>query len=325
MTLMTIFPALVTIIIGYLLIKFPVSVSVPTDRGMHKNIVSSSGGIALLAGLGVMSYLLKFEEVSLILLVLIGILGFLDDKYSLSKFVRFAAQIAVSIIVVNEFIYPAIIGDTVGLIYILILVFMSTYTINIYNFMDGIDQLAISQAIFFIFSFSMVNGFNDGALSLLFILVAFFLINYPKTKLFLGNCGSYFLGLLIVIIMLTVIRDQGFMSSVPLLILMTTFYVDATYTLIIRFIKKIQIKESTVIKSIKYITEAHRTHLYQKLAFRRNSHLKTVFIIMTYNIIWCLPLYYLSFNYIDYSLFFLFLSYLPYAYYCYRNNAGTEL
>ena len=125
--------------------------------------------------------------------------------------------------------------------------------------------------------------------------------------------------------MLTAIRDEGFIGSVPLLILMTTFYVDATYTLIIRFIKKFITKESSIIKSIMYITEAHRTHLYQKLALRKNSHLKTVFIIMTYNIIWCLPLYYLSFNYIDYSLFFLFLSYFPYTYYCYRNNAGTEL
>lgn len=73
MSIINIFPALVTCVVCYLLIKLPVSISMPTDRGMHKNIIPSSGGIALLAGLSIIPFLFlsKFEEVFLISLILI--------------------------------------------------------------------------------------------------------------------------------------------------------------------------------------------------------------------------------------------------------------
>ena len=45
MTIMIIFPALVTLIVGYVLIKHPVVISVPTDRGMHKDRVASSAAL----------------------------------------------------------------------------------------------------------------------------------------------------------------------------------------------------------------------------------------------------------------------------------------
>ena len=54
MTIMIIFPALITFIVGYVLIKYPVVISIPTDRGMHKDRVASSGGIALIIGWTIM-------------------------------------------------------------------------------------------------------------------------------------------------------------------------------------------------------------------------------------------------------------------------------
>ena len=317
MTLMAILPTIVTLIACYLLIKSPISISIPTDRGMHKNNIASSGGIALMIGLSFI-----FVSVPLTCLILIGVLGFLDDKYSLTKYLRFGMQIGISAYIVN---YHCLLdGDDISLIYLFILVVISTYTINIYNFMDGIDQLAISQAAFFIFSWALI--FDDLILNIniLFLLTAFFLVNYPKTKLFLGNSGSYLLGMLIIIISLYTICSTDVMSSIPLFILMSSFYADTTYTLIARFIRNLNKKDSTIMESIRYITNAHRTHLYQKITIKENSHSKTVFMIMSYNVIWCLPLCYLSFKYMDYSLLFLFLSYSPYIYYCYINKAGVE-
>ena len=317
MTIMTIFPALVTFIVGYVLIKYPVVISMPTDRGMHKDRVASSGGIALIIGWA----MLGIGNEYLIPLLIIGLLGFLDDKYSLSKFIRFGVQIVVSgyfvITMSSVYIY------NLNIISLFILVFISTYTINIYNFMDGIDQLAISQAIFIVFGFLLLHDFDN--LSLLLIFIAFFLINYPKTKLFLGNSGSYFLGFLMTSLIIQGIMYSGEKYSViPILILMTAFYVDTTYTLIVRFIRKFNDKNSSLVNSVKYITEAHRTHSYQKVAIKKDSHSKSVFIIMAYNIIWCLPFAYLAVIHSEYNLFFLLVSYLPYTLYCYKNKAGTE-
>ena len=317
MTIMTILPALFTFIVGYILIKYPISISIPTARGMHKDNIASSGGIALMIGLSFI-----FVSVPLILLLLIGMLGFLDDKYSLSKYLRFGFQIVISGYLVYDYSFHS--GHDISFAYLVILVFISTYTINIYNFMDGIDQLAISQAIFFIIGWILVFEDTVYNVDMLFLLMAFFLINYPKTKLFLCNSGSYLLGMLVFMIMLISTATINFSSMIPFLILMATFYTDTTYTLIIRFIRKFNDKGSTIIKSMRHVTVAHRTHLYQKLAIKKNSHSKIVFIIMTYNIIWCLPLCYLAFNYIDYSFIFLFLSYSPYIYYCYINKAGIE-
>ena len=321
MTIMTILPALATFIVGYILIKYPASISMPTNRGMHKDAIASSGGIALMAGLGIISFSQSLSHGLLASLLLIGILGFFDDKYSLTKYARFGFQIGVSgYLVYDQF------GYDISFIYLFILVFISTYTINIYNFMDGIDQLAISQAIFFIIGWLFIyNTYTeDIMISILFVLMAFSLINYPRTKLFLGNSGSYFLGFLIVIIMFQTIFYKGFMGAIPLVILMTTFYTDTTYTLVIRFIRKFNEKSSSVIKSINYVTEAHCTHSYQKLAIKKNSHSKVVFIIMSYSIVWCLPLSFLATYHTEYSLIFLILSYLPYIYYCYNNKAGME-
>ena len=98
MTIMTILPALITFIVGYMLIKYPVSISMPTDRGMHKNAIATSGGIALIIGFSI----IFLPHAYGILLILIGFLGFLDDKYSLTKYLRFGVQILISVYLILD-------------------------------------------------------------------------------------------------------------------------------------------------------------------------------------------------------------------------------
>ena len=83
--------------------------------------------------------------------------------------------------------------------------------------MDGIDQLAISQAIFIALGVMLLHDFAN--LSLLLIFIVFFLINYPKTRLFWGNSGSYFLGFLMTFFIIQGIMYKGEKYSViPILI-----------------------------------------------------------------------------------------------------------
>ena len=104
MTIMMILPALITFIVGYLLIKYPISISVPTERGMHKNNIASSGGIAIL--IGIISFLIidtprYFYIGPVLMLIIVALIGYIDDKKSLGKLFRFGSQILVSIVIVN--------------------------------------------------------------------------------------------------------------------------------------------------------------------------------------------------------------------------------
>ena len=305
-----------------MLIKYPISISVPTDRGMHKSNIASSGGIAILAGIIISLFIANvpwpgFSGVVALMIITITIIGYIDDKKSLKKLFRFVSQILISIVIVSEaktYYYTEL--DTALAIFSTILII---YTINIYNFMDGIDQLAISQAIFFTISSAILFYHSTAGLALIFI--SFYLLNYKNTKIFLGNSGSYLLGLYIagqMILMPQVVIDNVFIA---MFILMTTFYVDATYTLMNRFFTKFS-TDATIIESIEHITQAHRLHAYQKLAIKYGSHSKVVFLMMLYNYIWCLPLAYIASTY-DYFLIPILLSYLPYIYFCYINEAGS--
>ena len=324
---------LMTFLVGYLLIKYPISISIPTERGMHKNNIISSGGIAILAG--IISYILldqlgrtywaNNDLIYILAFMLVTIIGYLDDTRSLSKKIRFGAQILISFLIVAE-------TTSLEPFLALVATVLMVYTINIYNFMDGIDQLAISQVIFFTVSSAFILHievssfyFTEFMFSLIF--VSFFFINYKKTKIFLGNSGSYLLGLYVAVTIISIHDETPYRYNeralISLLILMTIFYVEATYAIIARFLKKI-FSDATILESIKYVTHAHRTHAYQKLAIKYNSHSKVVLLMMAYNILWCLPLAYIAFNY-DYLLLPLMMSYVPYIYYCYINKAGSEV
>ena len=325
MDILYIVPALITYIAGYILIKYPISISVPTERGMHKNNIASSGGIAIL--IGIISFFIihvdiihsdiymppYFQIEAILMLIAVALIGYIDDKKSLGKLFRFGSQILVSIVIINN------IGldPTLKLFSIILII----YTINIYNFMDGIDQLAISQAIFFAIGSVMLFYYVTGEVALIFI--SFYLLNYKNTKIFLGNSGSYLLGLYIATQIVSIPSNSLTDNAlVAMFIFMTTFYVDATYTIINRFFKKFS-TDATIVESIEHITQAHRLHVYQKLAIKYNSHSKVVFLMMSYNYIWCLPLAYIAYTY-DYFLTPVLLSYLPYIYYSYINKAGTE-
>ena len=76
--------------------------------------------------------------------------------------------------------------------------------INAYNFMDGIDGMAIWSYVSF--TLTLITLITNGSLELavLFILLmastgAFMLFNWPPASIFMGDSGSIFLGYLLVL------------------------------------------------------------------------------------------------------------------------------
>ncbi|MEM9624444.1 MAG: hypothetical protein AAF993_22580, partial [Pseudomonadota bacterium] len=153
--------------------------------------------------------------------------------------------------------------------------------INLYNFMDGIDGIAAVQCLLFCVGVQILAlqlpGWSGALVWLLSgATLAFLAFNWPPAKIFMGDVGSQFLGLLLGGLVLY-LWQQDFVPLVGSLILLAGFWFDATYTLCVRM------------ATGQAYTQAHRSHLYQRLAQRR-GHLWTTVAFLLYGLAWLLPL-----------------------------------
>ncbi len=321
--------AFIAFILTNLLIKYPMSLATPSKRGMHSKVIPSSGGLAILGTyicVTLYPYLIHAHPLSIsspiLSLTLIGVLGYLDDKFELSQVFRFFSQTVIStLLVINSY--------ELNIFEIIFWISFLVFFINIYNFMDGIDGLATSQAIFILVSFTILENFYSFSALILFIipLIIFVFYNIKPSKIFLGNSGSYMLGMLIAILLFNstyISNDINIFNHIlSALILLTIFIADSLYVLLARFFYRFR-SSNNILLSLSYITTPHNTHCYQILAKKYNNHNKVNLFLMSYNIFWCLPLSIVCQFYIQYSIIFLLFSYVPYFVYCFNNNVGKE-
>lgn len=266
------------------------------ERSSHKIPTPRIGGISfvtLISLILVISY--KFELYNLnaniyfALLVpplLVASIGIIDDvKKGVPRLVRLLWQfIAVGLVFYILKIHN---NDLFTIALVLIVFFGALWTINLYNFMDGIDGIATSEAIFFIsvsIGFSLQHHQNDWAflqITILGPLFGFLFLNWQPAKIFMGDIGSTYLGMLLPCILITGILMHIF-TLWSGIILLGTFLTDASWTLFYRLVTK------------QKWYSPHRSHFYQILSRKMNSHAKVSMYNMGINICWLLPLSYLA-------------------------------
>ena len=131
----------------------------------------------------------------------------------------------------------------------------SIWFVNLVNFMDGIDWMTVAEVVplaaCFIL-FGLIGALpSDGmvvALALCGAMLGFAPFNRPVAQVFLGDVGSLPIGLLLTWL-LALLADQHLTAA----LLLPLYYVaDATITLLRRFAKGEQ------------VTQAHRSHFYQR-------------------------------------------------------------
>lgn len=265
---------------------------IPGERSSHTLPTPRGGGIAIavatiLAALGI-NHFAPLNAIPLMLIVLpalMAILGALDDFMSLGIKPRLIVQFALASAGVFFCVYES--GNNqapeifvIGALAIIALVWQS----NLYNFMDGINGIAATQAICvsLIMGTALYQISHDMAILKFLIIIGFasagFLYwNFPKAKIFMGDAGSLFLGFAFGLIAVKTGIDS-IKITIAWLISMAVFIVDASYTLGIRFF------------SGQKFYFPHRSHSYQKLALRLNSHAKTTLLVSAVNLIWLFPI-----------------------------------
>lgn len=274
---------------------------IPNERSSHITPTPRGGGIAFVATslIGFLLLLLNngLNRTDLLALCcagsIVAIAGHLDDRQKISgatvRLVLHAISAVILVIgveipselaIFEQTVNTGIVGSILGVVYLV-------WLLNLFNFMDGTDGIAASDAIFValagaFLNFHVLSDANHSAAAV--ILAAstfgFILYNWSPAKIFMGDVGSGYLGIVIGGLSLIAANQDPELLWVWI-ILLAVFVSDATVTLIRRLLRK---QKPHV---------AHRSHAYQHLAIRLNSHAKVALLVLAVNIAWLLPIAFL--------------------------------
>lgn len=290
---------------------------IPNARSSHSIPTPRGGGLAIvlayLAVLPVLGWVGQMSWPFIMSLVSAGgwiaLIGFLDDHGHVPARWRLLAHFLgaglflpwlPSLPEIHLLGYSFALG-WVG--YVLAGLFL-VWMLNLYNFMDGIDGLASVEAISVCVGGAMlylIVGEEWRAITPLILAAAvagFLLWNFPPAKIFMGDAGSGFLG----VVLGGFVMQATWADPVLLwawMILLGVFVVDATFTLFRRLVRG------------EKIYEAHRSHAYQNASRRYGAHLPVTLAVLAVNLLWLFPWsYVVALGMVD-GLIGLLLAYLP--------------
>ncbi|MHA6140825.1 MraY family glycosyltransferase [Pseudomonas mohnii] len=269
---------------------------IPNARSSHSVPTPRGGGVAIVLAFTLALFMLLFAGLmaSPVFAAMAGagsviaIIGFMDDHGHIAARWRLLGHFTASIWLLSWMGgLPAVelFGHTFDLGWLgnVLAAFYLVWLLNLYNFMDGIDGIASVEAICVCLGACLLYWVAEDldliwAPLLLAAAVAGFLFwNFPPAKIFMGDAGSGFLG-----IVLGALSIQAAWASAEMLwgwlILLGVFIVDATFTLFRRLLRGDK------------VYEAHRSHAYQYATRRFGSHLKVTSVVALINLLWLLPI-----------------------------------
>ena len=234
----------------------------PNERSMHSRPVPAGAGIGIVATALLLWpwWHTRTDAFQLALLagcVALGLVSLADDHWRLSPALRFGAQAAVVAVCLLALPTEARLVPILPLALERGVVALAwLWFINLFNFMDGIDGLAGSEAVAVAIGYLAVGAFaglDDPFWGLALVIAAsaggYLFWNWHPAMVFMGDAGSIPLGFLLGWLML----DLALAGAWPAgLILPLYFLADATLTLLVRA------------RRGETLWQAHRQHFYQR-------------------------------------------------------------
>ncbi|MDQ6647145.1 MAG: glycosyltransferase family 4 protein [Pseudomonadota bacterium] len=269
----------------------------PGRRRSHVTATPRGGGIGVVVAMlvclpGVLwqGYSTDLVASLLAAMVLVAGAGWWDDHRSLPVLPRLGAQLlAVTLFSV------ALLGVDLTWWWLPPLVLAGAWSINLHNFMDGIDGLLALQVIFVTAGMAVLALtaglpiLSAAAAILCAAVLGFWCYNRSPARIFMGDVGSGTLGFLV--FGLTALLWQAEHALIwPALILSSSFVIDATLTLLVR-----------VLRGRRWYT-AHREHLYQWGVRRGLSHAWVSRGYLSWNLLFVLPLSWFAWSHLRLAL-----------------------
>lgn len=272
-------------------------VATVNERSSHTVPTPHGGGIALsltwFIGLVYLYFAGEIESnlfYALLFGAIISIISFFDDIYELSPKTRLVAQAVVAI--GGLYFLGGFETLTFGVFDIqnpiltnVFAFFMIIWFINLYNFLDGINGYAGSEAVFLALAGFMLFGGNH-FLILAVAVLGFLYWNWNKAKIFMGDVGSTLLGYNIAIFTIYYANEEASNFWIWI-ILFGVYWFDATLTLIRRK------------RNGEKLSQAHKKHAYQRLTQSGWSHYKVTNYSIGLNLILFCIVYFISNTFIS--------------------------
>lgn len=271
-------------------------IDIPNARSSHTVPTPRGGGVAIVVAfslaLPVVMALGLLSLPALIALVgsglLVATIGFADDHGHIAARWRLLGHFisaAWALFWLNGLPPISIFGLAIDLGWFgnVLAVIYLVWMLNLYNFMDGIDGLAGAESICVCLGGCLVYWFGGYAeliwapLILAGAVAGFLYWNFPPAKIFMGDAGSGFLGIILgVLVLQAAWVEPELMWS--WLILLGVFIVDATWTLFRRLVRGDKVHQ------------AHRSHAYQFASRHFKSHKLVTLGVVGINVFWLFPL-----------------------------------
>jgi UDP-N-acetylmuramyl pentapeptide phosphotransferase/UDP-N-acetylglucosamine-1-phosphate transferase len=242
---------------------------VPNARSSHVRPTPRLGGLGLLGGLiaGALASaaLVPAAMGSLVVLLCLGgvvsIVSLADDLRGLPPLARLTVHLAVAIAAVALLgplpIRSAPVPVAATLAGAVSVIWIAGF-LNAFNFMDGIDGIAGGQALVAGAGWTAAGwwlgqpGIVVVGLAIAAAAAAFLLYNWSPASIFMGDVGSALLGFLLAAVPLAA-EGAARPSAYVAVLMVWPFVFDAAFTLVRRA------------RRGERLTQAHRSHLYQRL------------------------------------------------------------
>lgn len=214
----------------------------PGERRSHAVPTPRGGGVSIVVSLLVAACVLGWrqpQEIVLIAAFVVGLalvagIGLIDDHRPLSPWLRLGVQaVAAGVLALG-------VAGTWGDPAIAALAFVAALVLtNVWNFMDGINGIAASQAALVAGGLAVAAGGTWGWLGLALVAACagFLPFNFPKARIFLGDVGSGALGFALAALLAGACAKLSRPASLLLLLPLSAFLVDSGLTLFRRILR----------------------------------------------------------------------------------------
>jgi len=257
-------------------------VDIPNKRSSHQIPRPRGGGAAILATILVVVFVASRRGESLpgagfgAGAFIVAVLGFWDDlRGGLSVKIRLAVQAAAAGLII--FFYGPILDFSMpepfqflpGMIGTLLAFLWIMGVTNIYNFLDGIDGYAGTQAVIAGVGLTLYCGAAGAGIlgaAIAGAAAGFLIFNWHPARIFMGDVGAYGIGFLFACVPFEYMGSKRVEMVMVVALLLWFFLADGALTIFRRGLRR------------QNMMQAHRSHIYQRLVKAGLRHDRVVML-----------------------------------------------
>lgn len=277
------------------------------DRKIHFRSVPVIGGVMIFLSIffnvlfwvglvyGENTFLFSAHPIALSCLILIFFMGLKDDIIGMSPSKKLFIHLFIGLVLTGVAGYRIEsfgglfgiheLSDTISIAFS---IFVYIVIVNSWNLIDGIDGLAAGYSVIamgaFTYWFLSVGAIMEGVLSVATAgtMLGFLVFNFAPARIFMGDCGSLFIGVIGYVLSVAVINTPT--GAIPTHLLLVSKEVFVMGVLAYPLVDTLRV---FILRSVRGISPFHpdRNHLHHRLMMQFGTHTRAVLFVYAYSLL----------------------------------------